>query len=683
MPPPRQSTSASSLPSGFVTVKDILEDRVRERSKINVVGIVTDFRVPVPTKGADWKCQIRLYDQSIEDEQESLLLNVFRPQTEMPTAGPGDVMLLISVTVQRYRLDPLSLLTNRQTKIHVYEASKIPRPPSNASRALRSSPKSQAPPGEKENAYVPYLLHYADKSRIPDASEFEVLKIKSGNVKDKFSELKDVREGRFYDIIAQVVKSPFDLGDKMTLWVSDYTANPAFFNHQFGGKDLSGGRDGDPFGYTNKFAGVTSPADVVEWTGPFGTRSIQITVFEPHTDVIRGRNISLNTWVSIKNLHIKLGHNNSNLEGYLRQDREAPEKLGIMPLSPIENPESINPQLKEAIRRKRDYERQKKEQVKDIEEAAKAGQKRKANMVPDSEPKDNTDSRRRKKRAKEQAAKNKKKLTQAETQVPAVADLNLQVKCENENKPASPIAELLQPVFHDTTIDGQTIKLQLPFVNTNYRAHVRVVDFLPSKLEDFAISRKSNSEFDVLSDNDESDSDSDSSERQLDSSAESTAPSSAPRKWEWRFYLQLEDAAVTPNQKKERVWVAVDNQAAQCLTWLDATNLRRDPNNLEALRQRLFILWGELEEHKSREKADREEALRASKHNKPPQHSDDEDGPIKTTLKESVSNRPFSCCLRQYGVKVRDTDDAKADAGEGKRWERMFGLFGTSISRTA
>ena len=53
MPQPRQLASASSLPPGFVTVKDILNgEKVRERSRVNVVGIVTDFRVPVPTNGA-------------------------------------------------------------------------------------------------------------------------------------------------------------------------------------------------------------------------------------------------------------------------------------------------------------------------------------------------------------------------------------------------------------------------------------------------------------------------------------------------------------------------------------------------------------------------------------------------------------------------------------------------------
>lgn len=43
-------------------------------------------------------------------------------------------------------------------------------------------------------------------------------------------------------------------------------------------------------------------------------------------------------------------------------------------------------------------------------------------------------------------------------------------------------------------------------------------------------------------------------------------------------------------------------------------------------------------------------------------------------------NKPFTCCIKQYGVKVYEDDPAKANAGEKRRWQRMFGIFGTTIS---
>ena len=44
-----------------------------------------------------------------------------------------------------------------------------------------------------------------------------------------------------------------------------------------------------------------------------------------------------------------------------------------------------------------------------------------------------------------------------------------------------------------------------------------------------------------------------------------------------------------------------------------------------------------------------------------------------------IHNKAFTCCIKQYGVKVDEKDPKKANAGEGKRWERKFGLFGVLI----
>ncbi|KND93803.1 hypothetical protein TOPH_01771 [Tolypocladium ophioglossoides CBS 100239] len=653
------------LPSGFVTVRDLLDGKHSVGSKVNVIGVVTDFRAPIPTRGKDWKCQIRIYDQSIEyDSSESLLLNIFWSQENMPDAGCGDVIVILAAKVQQYHSESISLCTNWTTDIHMYRASKIPEPPKEASVALRSSNRKQTSvPSEAELVFVPVLYHTIDKERLPAEAEFEVMRERSNNVKDKFRELKDVRDGSFADTVVQIVRDPYDLGDKFTLWVSDYTENQFFFHFSFTGGNAAEGQVGDPFGYTAKFSNGQQKA---EWTGPFGKRSMQVTCYEPHASVIRNQGLSNGSWVCLRNMQFKVGHNGSNLEGYLREDRGAHGiKINIVPLNPTEDPESVSPQLKNAIRRRRDYEKAKKGQLKDIAEAAKAGHKRKADMGLDTEepPKMNAEARRRAKRAK--------KLKPAELEKPLipVPDLSTQVKCENENKLTSFVAEILEPVYHETTIDKEAVKLQLPFMNASYRAHVRVVNFMPSKLEDFACPKKKASDYDVLSDKSGSESDSESGPDQ-----DMMTNFTSVKDWEWHFYLELEDAVVKDGQQKKRVWVLVDDQAAQCLTSLDASNLRLDSKNLQVLRDRLFLLWGNLEEHKS-------QAVRkakAGKHNEPPEHSsDEEDAQGKKT--PQVSNRPVSCCIRQYGVKVSEPDARKANAGDGKRWQRMFGLFGTRI----
>ena len=69
--------------------------------------------------------------------------------------------------------------------------------------------------------------------------------------KDKFSLLQDIAESKFCNIIVQVARAPYDLYGTVTLYVSDYTANDAFYNYTWDGMgNLPGHGGGDPYGYT-------------------------------------------------------------------------------------------------------------------------------------------------------------------------------------------------------------------------------------------------------------------------------------------------------------------------------------------------------------------------------------------------------------------------------------------------
>jgi protection of telomeres protein 1 len=53
---------------------------------------------------------------------------------------------------------------------------------------------------------------------------------------------------------------------------------------------------------------------------------------------------------------------------------------------------------------------------------------------------------------------------------------------------------------------------------------------------------------------------------------------------------------------------------------------------------------------------------------------------IDTTIPVgAVSNKAFTCCIKQYGAVVKEDNPSKANAGKGKKWKRMFGLYGTQI----
>lgn len=145
------------------------------------------------------------------------------------------------------------------------------------------------------------------------------------------------------------------------------------------------------------------------------------------------------------------------------------------------------------------------------------------------------------------------------------------------------------------------------------------------------------------------------------------------------------------------------------------------------LREVLFRLWGDLEEKKSaylkkrHEKASKAaekalksttaatnyEALHANTGDDLPPDSDDEStlkdkaaksspnndsdssrsdtdktdvDPTSAILSLPITNKGFTCCIQQYGIKIPEESGSKADAGEGFRWKRVFGLFGTMIA---
>lgn len=270
------------------------------------------------------------------------------------------------------------------------------------------------------------------------------------------------------------------------------------------------------------------------------------------------------------------------------------------------------------------------------------------------------------------------------------------------------MSEILKPVLYHTTIDGKETEIELPFTCAKYRTHARVVDFRPRRLENFACGRKV-SEFDVLTDDDDDDDggDLDSS----DASDDGTLDRHVGRRvWEWRFALQLEDVSAGAHAKADRkkaeaparVWVVVDNAAAQLLTGLDATDLRANPDDLAVLRERLFTLWGDLEEKKAAAADAKQKSLAQQRKQSvasgsklllllPPPHSSDGEGDGDGHVRRAggqhgeaegalePANKPFACCIKQYGIQTKVRGPEAADVRGGMRWERMFGLFGTKI----
>lgn len=120
--------------------------------------------------------------------------------------------------------------------------------------------------------------------------------------------------------------------------------------------------------------------------------------------------------------------------------------------------------------------------------------------------------------------------------------------------PLSRILQRTSPISSDPKFAG----INAPFENNTYKANLRVVDYLPHNIVDFAVGRKI-SEFDVLSDY-SGDEDDDPKE---DMQSFHEGKGYVERKWEWFFSLVVEDA--NQDASKERAILRVENYDAQML----------------------------------------------------------------------------------------------------------------------
>jgi hypothetical protein len=154
------------------------------------------------------------------------------------------------------------------------------------------------------------------------------------------------------------------------------------------------------------------------------------------------------------------------------------------------------------------------------------------------------------------------KLVRIQTPRSSVSDECL-VQAAHPAIPCRPLEDILDDNLHLNTPPGGP-EYKLAFQNFHYRATVRVVDFFPPRLEDFAVSYSP--EDDLLSASEDSSEDSD---------GDAVMTSSYPHRrriWEWRFCLLVENGKSVPRgQPKERMRLFVSGKDAEYLLKIDAT----------------------------------------------------------------------------------------------------------------
>lgn len=377
--------------------------------------------------------------------------------------------------------------------------------------------------------------------------------------RDRFSLIKDITPQTFADLVVQVIKT-FPENGRCILYVTDYTTNKSLFHYALHDDDEVYPREGDTFSY------ISRPKRT--WPGPFGQMTLQVTLWEPHATFAQ-QNVKEDDIVLLSNVHIKFGRGNEQIEASIHTDRLNPDRIHVSVIGGYDDP-----RIKELLRRKREYWKKLKEND--------------ARLGKDvGTLKDGTNGSKKnakKKKAEQQQKKKEAKLEEGQTEIVRPIQVkrnepnpnsrfpwtlvilqcdpltNVLVRAAHPAIPCRPLADILANESHNNVLPGG-IEYRLPFQNLRYRATVRVVDFFPPKLEDFAVPY--DPEYAMLSESASDDEDEDGDTR--------ITGRRRRRMWEWRFCLLVENGTPPPRgQPRERMKLFVSGHDAEYLLKLDA-----------------------------------------------------------------------------------------------------------------
>ncbi|RKF58981.1 putative telomere-binding alpha subunit central domain-containing protein [Erysiphe neolycopersici] len=720
---------------GYYSVQQIwnLPEHLKDGHQCSIIGFINNFRPPIKTQGTSWKCTLDIVDHSIRERKTGLDINIFWPEARMPSTPSFADVIIVSQAKTQTHGGYLSLVASFKTHIFILPANEIPKKTNDAAKLKNSwisysydrgsSNRKSTAPSVSETRYAISMNNKRnDITALTVRSGFDSRSDSMRNAKEKFGLVKDVKVGFFYNIIGEVRRFWPSSEACATVYLSDYTANNQLFEYDMANESPdSYDLDGDGFNYTSALKKKT------KIPGPYGKLIIQITFWDEDAAFIRDH-VGCGHWLYIKNIRFKIGQNDL-LEGVVHSEEG---KIHIQNIKIGSCPLEINKRLKTALQRKQawwsDFEQhlvgeRKKQPIETTRSKRKYDDE---NELPASR---NKNSKQRRKKVKIEAGKNA-----AKKDAKSAACLGLNENGESKIFGHFWLSTDLTSKVHDiypeqiivplrtVLLNSQLSKPGLdivyaPFSNFKYRVIARVVDYFPHKLEDFAVLCSETLSY--LS---------------PDSNEVEDYCSNEVKKWEWRFSLLLEEASMTKTQNKERVWVIVDNHAAQGLLNIeeDAADLRTNQDLLVKVKEQLFKLWGDLEEQKSvliqkpaegsrnelpSSSIDSETSSLSSNVNigiQPDLDSEneisnqnlqfDKEAPTshvkpgyitnsfhaksdvaetldlsRLSTKITPSNKAFKCCIQQYGVKVPENDVSKADAGNHQRWQRLYGLFGTII----
>jgi protection of telomeres protein 1 len=634
-------TMALSPPAGFV---DLTTAYSQKDKALNVMGVVVDHLPAAKSGGPDFIITFTIHDPSWTDGLGLKFAFFHKLSERLPAIETnGDVVLLRNIKVKNYRGGWIGI-SNSTTTWAVFPENLLPESSDQLSSGginVKKSP-SAASPTQLETEYAVHLCNSRRGTFAlpppPTSLQLASITKEAGIVpakrREKFSLIQDLslpEQGTgfvFADLLGEVRKS-FENDFCVELSITDYTTNKALYNYAYGCDE--DGTEGDQFGY---LVGKQKT-----WPGPWGKMTMNVRMWDAHANFARSH-VKLGDFIFLRNVHIGTGKDGKHyMEGKLRGDPNDLDRVGVKVYRPRDGERDVR--MKELLARKRDYEiKAKREHKEFVRDASKMPKKR-----LDSETGQPDSGSRKTKSNKER--KMERKLAKASTGLDTLAlteakklESNGHVRCQNVNVPLKSTEEIMDPeILRRKTPSGNDF--YLPFQNCCYHSKVRVVDYLPNDIANFACPYRT-SDYDILSENEGFEgSDMDTDE-------------DGDVKWEWRFYLIVEDATspATAGQPKVQMPLLVADTDGDFLLDMEASDLRKDPRKLAQVREKLFVLWGDLQEQK------------------------ETTGNPDLAANIKPSAKPFECLIKEYGIPARDEHGHLKGPLE---FDRVFRLWGATV----
>ncbi|KAF1943737.1 hypothetical protein EJ02DRAFT_501880 [Clathrospora elynae] len=596
---------AFRLPDGFIAIKDATVDQ----AVVTLIGVVISIQEPKPTRGTDWTLNFTLQDDFSSGSvggYSSISCRSFLPKTAFPKIAAGDVAILFNFRLSAWatRVDAISDSRSHSGML-VFPANRIPVPELSQAYQLGNqrigceAVRGTRNPTVKEQMAVIHMKHASSRSG-PQVQQHAAATSHKATTSKKLCLIKDLTFSKFYDVRAEVVNIYYK-GEKVDLKVTDYTSNQDLFYYA------------DPE--------IEADFLVVHrgWKGPFGQLTLDVALWDSNATWAR-ENVKAGDFVFLRNMYAKMSPANK-LEGTLHQDKVNQGQVDIRKLI---NQADIN----EIVERREAYEKQR---------GSKTALGALQNIPKKSLAKASSD----KKKAKKERLRAEKAAEQTELEQKARewevsrSGINANIRAAYPEMKLSTISDIIYNPHREVRSDKYNA-YTLPFVNCRHRARVRVVDVFPPELDLFAHS---------MSD----------PKWARQTKNQNLTNDRVKERWEWGFVLLLEDAELPRNTVSEKLRVVVNDDAAQHLLNMNASDLKNHPGQLSKLKEKLFLLWGNLMELKT------ELRDRASDLPLPPGDN-------------RLQNKPFDACIEEYGCEVSISEEHPFG------YQRMHKLAQTSIT---